>query len=368
MTAALSPEGAPLADPTPRLVIDRDALARNFAALSSAAGSAETAAVVKADAYGLGAGALAPRLHAEGCRSFFTATAKEGSALRQALGNSPVSIYVLHGYWPAERELIEGAQLTPILNSPEQIHAWRKDRGERRCAIHIDTGMNRLGLTPDEAAGLLNEKAALAALGCDLVMSHLACADDAVSPMNARQLDAFREICAGVSDARLSLSNTGGVLLGRDYAFDLVRPGIGLYGGDPAGRTPSRFHPVVRIEAPVLQCRRVLPGETIGYGATFTAERAMTTATIALGYADGLLRALGSGGQAMIAGRPAPLAGRVSMDLAVLDVTGLEDAVAEGAPAVFFGADLDAAAGAGGTIGYELLTRLGDRFERVYEG
>jgi len=369
MTAAPRPEAcARHADPTPRLVIDRDALARNLATLRKAAGAAETAAVVKADAYGLGAGAIVPRLHAEGCRSFFTATAREGAAVRSALGERPAAIYVLHGYWEAERALLGAAGLTPVLNTPEQISAWRRDADGAPCALHLDTGMNRLGLSAEDARALLNTGGGLTDLGCTLVMSHLACADDPDAEMNSRQRAAFVSLTAGLRDVRLSLANTGGVLLGEAFAFDLVRPGIGLYGGDPAGRSPGRFEPVVRVEAPILQTRTLSPGETIGYGATFTASRAMTTATVALGYADGFLRASGPGTRARIAGRPAPIVGRVSMDLIVLDVTDLETAVAQGAPAVFFGADLEATAGAGGTLGYELLTRLGGRFERAYEG
>ncbi len=322
--------------------------------------------MVKADAYGLGAGAIAPRLHREGCRSFFTATASEGAALRGALGSMPADIYVLHGYWSAERPMLEAARLRPVLNDAGQIDALRRD-GALACALHLDTGMNRLGLTPADAQAAIGDPAALRALGVDLVMSHLACADDPAHPMNARQRDAFAALAARTG-LRLSLASTGGVLLGSDYHFDMTRPGIGLYGGDPAGSPPSRFAPVVRIEAPVLQTRRVKAGETVGYSAAYTAPRDMTTATVSLGYADGFLRASGNGGFARIGAQKAPVIGRVSMDLIVLDVTGLEEQLSQGAPVEFLGADLDAVAVAGGSMGYELLTRLGARFDRIYEG
>ncbi|TGY89719.1 alanine racemase [Marinicauda algicola] len=354
-----------MASPVPRLVVDLDALARNYAALKDMAGPAAIGAVVKADAYGLGAGPVARRLAREGCRSFFVATALEGRELRRALGSTEAEIFVFHGFWPGEAGLLKREGLVPVINTLDQLDAFEAEGGGP-LALHFDTGMNRLGLSREETEALLADPARLDRLDITLALSHLASSEDARSQKNSDQLARFRAIAAALSGRRLSLANTGGVLLGRDYHFDLVRPGIGLYGLHPAGTDGGPFEPVASIEAPVLQLRTMAPGETIGYGATYTARTPRRTATVALGYADGLMRAVGNGGSARIGDETAPLLGRVSMDLAAIDVTDLQTPLRPGDRVRFLGHDLAQSARTAGTIGYELLVRLGSRLERVY--
>lgn len=354
------------ASPTPRLVIDRDALARNFHALQEMAGSASVAAVVKADAYGLGAASISQRLLREGCRSFFVATAREGADLRRAIGDDEAEIFVFHGYWPVEAELLRSARLIPVINSLDQLEDFEAGPGGP-CAIHFDTGMNRLGLSEDEAEALLADHERIKKLDLRLALSHLASSEEADNPSNRAQLERFAQVAADLPGRRLSLANTGGVLLGGDYHFDLVRPGIGLYGAHPANTPGGPFEPVARVEAPILQLRTMKPGETIGYGGTFTAEKPTAVAVVAMGYADGLMRGIGTQGFGRIGDRRLSFLGRISMDLAALDVSGIED-LSPGDPVVFLGHDLNEIARDAGTIGYELLTRLGSRLTRVYEG
>ncbi len=327
---------------------------RLFAGLAPEAG-----ATVKADAYGLGADRLAPAFEAEGCRTFFVAQVQEGAALR-ALLHADCAIYVYNGPAGGDHYLYSDHALRPVLNSPEQIAAWR-DGGGGACALHIDTGMNRLGLSADEARDL-----AATGHGLDLrlVMSHLACADDPDNAMTARQLADFKALSALFPGVPRSLSNSAGALTGPDYQFDLTRPGVGLYGGQPRSTPCPDLKPVVRIAAPVIRLRTLKQGEAIGYGAAFTAPQDMKVAIVALGYADGFLRASWPGGYGLLDGARAPLVGRVSMDLAAVDVTGLD--AAPGAMVEFLGPALEDTARAAGTISYEFLTRLGARFERVY--
>lgn len=350
---------------SPRLVIDLDAVARNYQSLAGRAPNAETAAVVKAQAYGLGAAQVARRLLREGCRSFFVATPEEGAELRRAFGGGEVDIWVLNGYRADTRGLFSEHRLGAILNSDTDLDAALQEP-YGPVALHVDTGMNRLGLSPEQAAGLTPEQ--LDSLDLRLVMSHLACSDDAGAAMNAAQLKRFEAVAGHFPGVRRSLCSTGGVLLGPDYHFDLVRPGIGLYGATANPGEDHGLEPVVRLEAPVLQLRRLEPGESTGYGATYVADRPRLAATVAAGYADGLPRALSGSGYARFNGAKAPILGRVSMDLTVLDVTDCEDEVRAGAPAAFLGADLDAMAQIAGTLPYEILTGLGRRAARVYEG
>ncbi|WP_269845070.1 alanine racemase [Marinicauda salina] len=347
--------------------MDRDALARNYARLVERAAPAQVAAVVKADAYGLGAAAIAPRLAREGCRAFFVATAEEGANLRAAIGHREAEIFVFNGYMPGDAALYPEHRLTAILNDPDQLELFAAEQ-TGPCAIHVDSGINRLGFSTAQVEALAARADLLERLDLRLVLSHLACADEPDHPMNREQLSRFTAAAGRLPATRLSLANTGGVLLGADYHLDMARPGIGLYGGSPFAEADHPFEPVVRVEAPVLQVRALEPGDAVGYGATYVADRQRSAATVALGYADGLPRAVGGSGYGRIAGRKAPVLGRISMDLTVLDVTGLEADAAPGSPAVFLGEDLDAIARAAGTIGYELLTRLGARFQRVYEG
>ncbi len=365
--AGPTPEAAPPLGSSARLVIDRDALARNFQMLRKQAGGAETGASIKADAYGLGAGALAPRLAREGCRTFFVATPEEGAELRRALGGGEADIWVLNGYDPASRHLYVGQRLGAVLNQARELKDFA-DGPAGPCALHLDTGMNRLGFPARDMEALIAAPGVLDDLDLRLIMSHLACAEDAAHPMNAAQRARFMALAERLPPARLSLANTGGVMLGTDYHFDLVRPGIGLYGASASLDAPHPFEAVVRLEAPVLQVRAVRFGESVGYGASFTAQEDMLTATAAVGYGDGLPRALSGKGFARIGGVRAPILGRVSMDLVVLDVTHCEAELRAGAPAVFLGADLTETARLAGTLPYELLTGLSQRPSRVYEG
>lgn len=336
------------------LVIDLPAIAANWNALAARAPGARAAAVVKADAYGLGADRVAPALYAAGARDFFVALASEGQAIRPLLPDD-AQIFVLSGH-------MEGADLSgliPVLNSPEQFFRDRALRPKGAFGIQLDSGMNRLGLEPGEWAAIRTE--ALAA-GPALVMSHLACADEPDHPANAQQLAAFRAMTEGVTAPR-SLAATGGILLGPEYHFDLLRPGIGLYGGQPY----ADARPVVTLALPVIQTREVKPGESVGYGYAWAAQRVSRVATVAAGYADGLARALArEGGLKLWAGDIAvPVIGRISMDLITVDVTDLPDVPAT-LEVLNPRQGVDDLAALSGTIGYEILTSLGRRYERTW--
>lgn len=336
------------------LVIDLGALVANWQALAAKAPGARPGAVVKADAYGLGASRVAPALYAAGARDFFVALASEGRALRPALAED-ARIFVLSGHMEGE----DLAGLIPVLNSPEQFFRDRALRPREPFAIQLDTGMNRLGFEPGAWAAVRAE--ALAA-GPALVMSHLACADEPDHPANAQQLAAFRAMTEGV-DAPRALAATGGTLLGPEYHFDLVRLGIGIYGGLPY----AEARPVVSLALPVIQTREVVSGEGVGYGYSWIAERPSRIATVAAGYADGLARALARQGSLRLwAGeRAVPVVGRISMDLITVDVTDLPF-VPDALEILNARQGVDALADLGGTIGYEILTSLGGRYPRRY--
>jgi len=340
-----------------RLTLDLDALARNYAVLRDMAG-VEAAPAIKADGYGIGAVEAGLRLWAEGARSFHVARLTEGETLRAALGDRPATIYVLDGPTPGSQASLRRAGLTPVINSPDQAAAW-----DGPAAIHIDTGMNRLGLTLAEAATLKNRP------DVRLVMSHLACAGKPDHPMNAVQLARFREARGLFPGAPASLASSGGIFLGRDYCFDQVRPGISLFGGGPHDRPDTRIAAVATLEAAILQLRQVPAGETIGYGGVFTADRDLTVAILAAGYADGVPWSACPNGQVWFEGARRRLVGRVSMDMVAVDLTGCETA-APGALVEILGPNLpvDDAAAAAGTTAYELLTRLSTRAERVWRG
>ena len=362
------------ADPAEALLtVDLDAVAANYRLIQREARGAEVAPAVKADAYGLGAGPVARRLWAEGARSFFVARISEGEALRDALSGREAAIYVLDGCPDGAAGRLRAAELTPVLNSLAQVEGWNarahSDARPLGCALHFDTGINRLGLRPEEAEALAAAPDRLDRLEVELVVSHLACGSEPGHPMNPVQARAFRRLAALFPRARRSLAHSAGVFLGEDYLFQVVRPGISLYGGGPFGRPDRRIQPVARLEAPILQVREVLPGESVGYGATFTAERPVRAAILAAGYADGVLRSQAPTAAAWLDGRPCPLLGRVSMDLVAVDVTGIE-AARPGAMVELLGpsALIDEAAAAGGTIAYELLVRIGARARRRYLG
>ena len=356
-----------------RLTVDLDALAANHALLRRMAGGAEVAPVVKADGYGLGSGPVARRLWADGAKSFFVARVEEGEALRAQLGpGRDARILVFDGCPAGAAQRLVQAGLVPVLNSPAQVEAFAafvRPRGGAPCALHIDTGMHRLGLTPEELEALASATDRMAGLKVDLLISHLACADQEEARMNAQQAGRFKAARALMPDVPASLANTAGVFLGAAFHLDMVRPGVGLYGGGPFGAPHPKLEPVATLEAPILQVRAVAEGETVGYGAAFTAGRACRIAIVAAGYADGVLRSSAGQGRAWLAGGYRKILGRVSMDLMAIDVTGCEDA-RPGTLVELLGANvrLDEAAAAAGTVSYEVLTRLGHRAERVYVG
>lgn len=360
------------------LAIDLGALAANYRMLRGLASPAECAAVVKSDGYGVGAVEAGRVLAAEGCRSFFVATPGEAASLRSALPEA--TIYALDGLLPGSGGHFKAHRLRPVLGSIAEIEEWSAFCGsegvERPAAIHIDTGINRLGLKADEQRHLLANRKLMNGFGLSLIMSHLACADTPDHPKNSAQRADFTEFCAQFRRTPLSLANSAGIFLGADFHFDLVRPGIALYGGNPFAARPNPMTPVVRLYARILQIGEADAGETVGYGASLELQRRTRYATVSVGYADGYFRKLGSsngqrGAIGWLDGRPLPILGRVSMDLAVFDITDLPEASAQrGGFVELIGPHftVDDAAGLAGTIGYEILTSLGSRSTRVYLG
>ncbi|MSP67354.1 MAG: alanine racemase [Alphaproteobacteria bacterium] len=352
------------------LTIDLAALRTNYRRLREQVHPAICAAVVKADAYGLGARRVAPALAAEGCRQFFVAQVDEGIALRRVLGSA--DIYVLGGALPGSEAacLIHG--LRPVLNSLEEIRRFAAVAHARRrlpVALHIDTGMARLGLDRGEFDQLLAAGGLPQGLDLALVLSHLACADTPAHPLNRRQRERFTSALTRLPRVPASLANSSGIFLGTGYHFDLVRPGIALYGGNPLLPRPNPMREVVRLEARILQVRNVDRGTTVGYGATHTVPRRGRIATVGAGYADGYVRSLGNAGFAAVGDVRVPIVGRVSMDLITLDVSALPATATEpGTPVTLIGGacPIDEVAAAGGTIAYELLTSLGQRYHRRY--
>ena len=338
-----------------RLRLDADALLANWRTLDRMSGRAACGAAVKADAYGLGAREVVTRLAAAGASDFFVATWAEARALAP-LG---VSLAVLHGVREEDMADALAGFARPVLNTALQVARW-KAAGGGACDVMVDTGMNRLGVSPaDVAAGLLD------GLGIDTLMSHLSCADDDASAMTERQRSAFAALAGRTVARRMSLANSAGVALGDGYAFDLTRPGIALYGGVPRAEFADRIRQVAFPQAQILQRRTVRQGETVGYNARWVAPADTQVAIINIGYADGYPRRFSNCGQAGAAGRPLPVIGLVSMDLVALDV-GTVPALAEG-EWVSVDYSLPAAAAVSGLSQYELLTGLGARFERRWQ-
>ncbi|MGE5505577.1 MAG: alanine racemase [Actinomycetota bacterium] len=346
------------------LTVDLDAVVANWRLLAAKARPAEAAAVVKADAYGLGADKVAPALFAAGCRRFFVATIDEGLELRRVLPEGEV--FVLCGPLPGSEPEFARAGLTPVLNSLEQIALWSAFAPGSDAVVHVDTGMSRLGLT---AADL--DRVDVSRLKLALVMSHMACADEAGSTMNAGQLRTFRAMAARLPQAPLSLAASSAIFLGAGYHFDLVRPGAALYGVNPTPDAANPMAQVVRLQGKILQVRDVDTPQTVGYGATHRVAGPARIATVAVGYADGWFRSLGNRGHGIIGGVKVPVAGRISMDLTTFDVTAAPaEAVHAGAMIDLLGdhVTVDTVAGEAGTIGYEVLTALGRRYLRQYRG
>ena len=355
------------------LRIDLDAVAANYLYLKSLLGDVACGAAVKADAYGTGVRRVAPRLARSGCSVFFVATPDEAVDLRTVLPDPAIDVAVLGGVLAGTEEAYVEHRLIPVLNDLGQVARWRRlvERIGRPldAVLHVDTGMNRLGLPPDELAWLAETPDLLEGPNWRCLISHLACADEPDHPANREQLSRFRAARARLPRMPASLANSGGILLGTDWHFDLARPGIALYGGAPCADGACPLHQVVTLLGRILQVRDVSPGMSVGYGGSYAVREPGRVATVAAGYADGYLRS--SGGRARVyAGRMAlPVIGRVSMDLITVDVTGApEDAVRPGAFLELVGSQytVDDAARAAGTISYEILTGLGRRYHREY--
>jgi alanine racemase len=354
------------------LTVDLDAVAANYRLLVERAGGAVVAGVMKADAYGLGMAHVAPALVRAGCRVFFTAHVDEGIRLRDIVP-ADSTIYVLHGPPPGTTADFIAHGLTPVLNDPGQVRAWSAlcARLGRRlaAAVQVDSGMSRMGLSPADLDALGDPRDWLAAFEPVLLMSHLACADVPDHPMNTHQRARFDAIRAQFPAMPASLANSSAVFLGPDFRYDLVRPGAALYGINPQPGTPNPLRQAVSLDARIVQVRTIHAGDAVGYGARYVADSTRRIATIAVGYADGWLRALSGPGCAWVDGVRVPIAGTVSMDSITLDVTGIPDArLQPGMTVELLGPHqhVDHVAAAAGTIGYEVLTRLGGRFERRY--
>lgn len=345
----LSPPAAPL-----RLRISAEALVHNWRWLAGQ-GTAACGAAVKANGYGTGASEVVRLLHATGCRDFFTATWAEALAVKEAAGN--VAISVLHGVRNEDMPLALSGIARPVLNTPDQVQRWR-EAGGGPCDIMLDTGMNRLGLSlADATSGLLD------GLSIDTLMSHLASADEDV-PQNGEQLAAFRAAITAIPHRRASLANSAGICLGRDYHFDLTRPGLALYGGIPRAEAAPHIRAVVQPEAQILQLRTVGAGQAVGYNATWRAQHDTRVAIINLGYADGYLRAFSGKGSARLGETTLPVIGRVSMDLVALALPDTLEAREGDWVAIDY--DLAAASRLSGLSPYELLTGLGARYDRIW--
>lgn len=364
-----------------RLTVDLSAIVSNWRTMRALSGAARTGAVVKADGYGLGIEDVGEALYEAGAADFFVAVPEEGATLRRFAPDA--RIFVLSGMWPGTEAVFFENGLVPVLASEEQLaffFAAIADYGDYPCALQVDTGFNRLGLSHDEALRLAADDARPASFSPVLVLSHLACGDDAASPMNREQLARFRDVANAFEGVEASLSASAGILLGEDYHFDLNRPGIALYGGDSAPGASKKLKPAATAEARIIQTRFAKKGENVSYGATQQLVRDSRLAIVSAGYADGYLRAksgtgvplrdaVPAGGMGFIAGHRVPILGRITMDMTIFDITDLrESAVRAGDYVELFGPNiaLDDAAAAAGTIGYELLTSLGLRYNRRY--
>jgi alanine racemase len=359
------------------LTVDLDALVANWRKLEKTAVPAECSAVIKANAYGCGTVPVAQALAKAGCKTFFVATLDEAAAVRTAVPLA--ALYVLNGFIQNTGDAYARIDAQPVIGDLNELAEWdvfcRRTGWVGRLAIHIDTGMQRLGLTVAEAQGLIPRINA-GDHGISLVMSHLACAETLNHPMNARQLSAFRQIASAFSGVPASLSNSSGIFLGNAFQFDMVRPGAALYGVNPTPEADNPMLPVVDLKARIMQIRDVERGESVGYGGNWTARRPTRLAVVSAGYADGYFRAGSSndgtrGAEVMVAGKRCPVAGRISMDLLAVDVTDLEkNAVRRGHMVTLIGEGItvDELAHHFGTIGYEVLTSLGARYARIYKG
>ncbi|WP_414474193.1 alanine racemase [Microvirga sp. M2] len=363
------------------LHIDLAALRRNWRSLRDRAGGAEAAAVVKADAYGTGIDEAVPTLAQAGCRTFFVAHVSEAIRARAAAPDSIV--YVLNGLFPGTSQAYAQHDLRPVLGSFEEIEEWAafcRSQGRRyAAAIHVDTGMNRLGLTVPQGLSL-KDRAELKDFETALLMSHFVSAEESDNPINDRQIDAFRAVRETLPGVRASLANSSGIFLKQKPHFDLVRPGYALYGGNPTPDLVNPMSAVVELQARIVQLRWVEADDTVGYNARWLALGRRRIATLSVGYADGYPRSASArgtsgeellAGRVLVAGRPCPFAGNVSMDLITVDVTEIpENDLRRGDTVTMIGGALaiDEVGRRAGTIGYEILTNLGRRYARTYRG
>jgi len=353
----------------PTLTINLKAIAANYRHFKTM-GSADAAGVVKADGYGLGIEPVVKTLAKEDCTQFFTATPDEGAAVRTMAPDAQIAI--LGGLYQGAEEFYLQNHLIPVINSLEEMQRWRDFSDAQNFALpywlHVDTGMNRLGLSGEDAQKFIDDRDMAGPLHMIGIMSHFACADEKDHKMNQTQADRFAQIARHFPDAQKSLCNSSGTFRDTAWHYDLLRPGYALYGGNPTPETDNPMQSVVTLETPVLQTRRIKKGESIGYGAGHIFKKDEETATLALGYADGFLRAASSNATVYFKGQPCPVLGRVSMDLLTIGIGHLADKPAPGGMIEILGPHqgVDALAGACGTIGYEILTSLGHRYGREY--
>ena len=358
------------------LTVDLDAIVANWRKLETKGVPSECAGVVKANAYGCGTEQVTRALNAAGCKTFFVATLDEARRARAAA--PAATIYVLNGYFAGTGPTYAELDCRPVIGDLGELAEWdafcKVNGYAGGAAVHIDTGMNRLGISIAEAQAL-SARANQPDHGITLVMSHLACAEDLNNTLNGRQAAAFREVARLFTNVPASLSNSSGIFLGPQYQFDLLRPGAALYGVNPTPEADNPMQPVVEVKARVVQVRNVPKGETVGYGATWTARRPTRLAIVSAGYADGYFRAAGGvdgvrTAEAIAGGVRCPIAGRISMDLMAIDVTDVAAPVRRGQMVTLLGEGItvDELAHHFGTIGYEVLTSLGERYQRVYRG
>ena len=364
----------------PRLTIDLNALVNNWQFLKEKSGKAECSAVIKANAYGLGIEPVATALTGAGCKTFFVAMAEEGARVRAVAPDA--DIYVLNGIFADTLEVIAENNLSPVLGNVDQVSLWATSGMGKPSALHVDTGMNRLGLDVEEALQLAENTSMLKRLNALIIMSHLACADDPDHEHNTLQHENFKQVIGKYPELKASFSNSAATLTNTGFHYDLTRPGVALYGAEAVNDIANPVQPVVTAQSRILQIRHAKAGEKVGYGAEAILDRPTKIATISGGYADGFHRALSgagvplrgakpTGGNVWLEGHLAPILGRVSMDLITVDVTDVPDQILQEAKWVeLFGKNIavDDAARACGTIGYELLTSLGGRYQRSFIG
>ncbi len=354
--------------------MDLNAIAANWRMLAEQTAPSECSAVVKADGYGLGASKVTAALYSAGCRRFFVATIDEAISLRTSVVGD-YEIYVFEGFMSgcAEEEF-DTHKLIPVLNTPDEIQRWSAHamvNNGSRAIVAIDTGMNRLGLTPREAHRIAGDPSVFSGINIDYIMSHLACADKPSNPMNAKQRIIFDELCAKLPPAKASLANSGGIFLGKEYHYDLTRPGAAIYGITQGCGAPKTMKQVVGLKAKILQIRDVDTDSTVGYGASTSVPANSRLATVATGYADGYLRSLSNCGYGFVGDVKVPIVGRISMDLTVFDISNIpagKIAPGEYIDLICGRQTADDVAIAANTNSYEILTSLGIRYGRHYIG